>query len=105
MFYFSTKGYNGRRSPEELIGLNKTISRLFDQLDIDKPKHGHNFTSQKEASKSPSKTSKSQIKSVQVQKSSSSDDVRDVKSILAKLKVFENEFQKRKSTQEDTFKK
>lgn len=86
---------NGRGSPEALLGLNKTISRLFDQLDINKPKHGNNLSTHKPASK----VSKTQTKT---QKFAGSEDVKDVKSLVVKLKIFEDEFQKRKTTQDET---
>ena len=83
----------GRTSPESLLGLNKTISRLFDQLEIDRAK-------QKDTTKLTTKQTKSQIKTgTKLQKI---EEVKDVKSLVAKLQVFEDEFQKKKWNQEET---
>lgn len=81
-----------------MLGLNKTISRLFDQLDIDKTKHGQNIP-QNDTSKQTVKTTKPQAKTSH--KLPKGEELKDVRTLVAKLKIFEDEFHKRKLTQEE----
>ncbi|XP_076117655.1 uncharacterized protein LOC143085280 isoform X2 [Mytilus galloprovincialis] len=92
------RGNSGTASSEELLGLNKTISRLFDQLDIDKTKHGQNIP-QNDTSKLTAKTTKPQAKTSH--KLPKGEELKDVRTLVAKLKIFEDEFHKRKLTQEE----
>ncbi|XP_063413723.1 girdin-like isoform X3 [Mytilus trossulus] len=92
------RGNSGSASSEELLGLNKTITRLFDQLDIDKTKHGQNIP-QSDTSKQTAKTTKPQTKTSH--KLPKGEELKDVRTLVAKLKIFEDEFHKRKLTQEE----
>ncbi|XP_033742392.1 golgin IMH1-like isoform X2 [Pecten maximus] len=101
-----TKDKDGRVvNHQDILSLNKTISKLFSHLAIDKP--GVTDPAAAKGQQPPKTqqktTSSSQAISVagKVQKGSSKRDVDDIQELINKLKLFEHELQRKRTVEHD----